>query len=189
MLHWQGTCTEWEGSSTPIWIEFYIHNVFWDTSISWKMCTADTSAGDRGFPKPTPSQPGGVEKPAVEAGPWHQAWWVTLRASISQCLPEKENSRMGHTVGQILIGFIVSLRNRQIKGQAALTGTENDHGSVRILKPGRFWEAKGPLREQGQGARHWTAVSTRSLTCTKKVTPLTARCLIYWAARRKCYSR
>ena len=58
------------------------------------------------------------------------ACWVSLRASISQCCPEKENSRMGHTVEELLIGFIGSLRSRQIKGQAALT--EKDHGHLRI---------------------------------------------------------
>ena len=40
---------------------------------------------------------------------------------------------MGHTEGQLLICFIESLINRQIKGQVELTGTENDHGSLRIL--------------------------------------------------------
>ena len=37
---------------------------------------------------------------------------------------------MGHTEGQLFTGFLRPLRNRQIKGQAALT--EKDHGHLRI---------------------------------------------------------
>ena len=111
------------------------------------MCTVYTSSGEEGFLTPTLSQPRGLEKPCVEPGPWH----------VARGSPSEHLSLMPHWEGEFQNGthceaaphcLLGSLTNRQIKGQAALTGTEIDHAGLRILKPGKFWEARGPLGEQ-----------------------------------------